>query len=114
MEFKSFSDFYPYYLREHSNITCRKLHFIGTAGVVALLLLFFFTGNLLVLAALPVVGYGFAWVGHFGFEKIVRPHSSIRFTAFLVTSECSGIFSLEKYQLFKSWHSSNCEVLISR
>ncbi len=69
MEFKSFSDFYPYYLREHSNITCRKLHFIGTAGVVALLLLFFFTGNLLVLAALPVVGYGFAWVGHFGFEK---------------------------------------------
>lgn len=69
MEFKSFSDFYPFYLREHSNITCRKLHFIGTAGVIALLLLFFFTGNLMVLAALPFVGYGFAWVGHFGFEK---------------------------------------------
>lgn len=69
MEFKSFSDFYPYYLREHSNITCRKLHFVGTAGVIALLLLFFFTGNLMVLAALPFVGYGFAWVGHFGFEK---------------------------------------------
>jgi hypothetical protein len=69
MEFKSFSDFYPFYLREHSNIMCRKLHFIGTAGVIALLLLFFFTGNLTVLAALPFVGYGFAWVGHFGFEK---------------------------------------------
>lgn len=69
MEFKSFSDFYPFYLREHSNIMCRKLHFIGTAGVIALLLLFFFTGNLMVLAALPFVGYGFAWVGHFGFEK---------------------------------------------
>jgi len=69
MEFKSFSDFYPFYLREHSNITCRKLHFIGTAGVIALLLLFFFTGNLMVLAALPFIGYGFAWVGHFGFEK---------------------------------------------
>jgi hypothetical protein len=69
MEFKNFSDFYPFYLREHSNITCRKLHFIGTAGVIALLLLFFFTGNLMVLAALPVIGYGFAWVGHFGFEK---------------------------------------------
>ncbi len=69
MEFKSFSDFYPFYLREHSNITCRKLHFIGTAGVIALLLLFFFTGNLMVLAALPVIGYGFAWIGHFGFEK---------------------------------------------
>lgn len=69
MEFKSFSDFYPFYLREHSNMTCRKLHFVGTAGVIALLLLFFFTGNLMVLAVLPFVGYGFAWVGHFGFEK---------------------------------------------
>jgi hypothetical protein len=69
MKFKTFSDFYPYYLREHSNITCRKLHFVGTCGVIALLILFFFTGNLLILAALPVFGYGFAWLGHFGFEK---------------------------------------------
>lgn len=69
MEFKSFSDFYPFYLREHANLTCRKLHFIGTCGVIALLLLFFFTGNLMILAALPVIGYGFAWVGHFMFEK---------------------------------------------
>lgn len=69
MEFKSFSEFYPFYLREHSNITCRRLHFVGTCGVIALLLLFFFTGNLMILAVLPFVGYGFAWVGHFGFEK---------------------------------------------
>lgn len=69
MTFKSFSDFYPYYLQEHSNMMCRKLHFVGTAGVIALLLLFFFTGDLMVLAALPVVGYGFAWIGHFLFEK---------------------------------------------
>lgn len=69
MEFKSFSDFYPYYLREHSNLTCRKLHFVGTCGVIALMLLFFFTGNLLVLALLPVFGYGFAWIGHFLFER---------------------------------------------
>lgn len=69
MEFKSFSEFYPYYLKEHSNLTCRKLHFVGTCGVIALLLLFFFTGNLMILAALPVFGYGLAWIGHFGFEK---------------------------------------------
>lgn len=69
MEFKSFSDFYPYYMREHANMTCRKLHFIGTCGVIALLLLFFFTGNPMVLAALPLIGYGFAWAGHFIFEK---------------------------------------------
>lgn len=69
MEFKSFTDFYPFYLREHANIMCRKLHFLGTSGVIALLLLFFFTGNLWLLAMIPVAGYGFAWVGHFGFEK---------------------------------------------
>lgn len=69
MEYKTFSDFYPYYLRKHANLTCRKLHFIGTCGVIALLVLFFFTGNLLILAALPLVGYGFSWAGHFLFEK---------------------------------------------
>jgi hypothetical protein len=69
MEFKTFSDFYPFYLREHSNVMCRKLHFLGTCGVIALLLLFFFTGNLMLLILLPLVGYAFAWVGHFVFEK---------------------------------------------
>lgn len=69
MEFKNFSDFYRFYLREHSNIMCRKLHFLGTCGVIALLLLFFFTGNPMILLFLPVIGYGFAWAGHFVFEK---------------------------------------------
>lgn len=69
MVFKSFSEFYPVYLREHNNVTCRQLHFVGTSGVIALIILFFFTGNMLVLVALPLVGYGFAWIGHFVFEK---------------------------------------------
>ena len=69
MQFKTFSDFYPYYLREHSNNNCRKLHFIGTCGVISLLLLFFFTGNLIILALLPFIGYGFSWIGHLAFER---------------------------------------------
>lgn len=69
MEFKSFSDFYPYYLQEHSNIICRKCHFLGTCGVVALLVLFFFTGNPVLLWFIPVLGYGLSWVGHFVYEK---------------------------------------------
>ena len=69
MEFKSFADFYPYYLREHANVMCRRLHFVGTAAVISLLLLFFFTGNLTILIFLPILGYGFAWIGHFVFEK---------------------------------------------
>lgn len=69
MVFNSFDDFYSCYLREHNNIMCRRMHFLGTSGVLALLILFFFTGNLIVLGFLPLVGYGFAWTGHFLYEK---------------------------------------------
>lgn len=69
MEFKSFKEFYPFYLGEHANLTCRRLHFFGTAGVLSLILLIFFTGNFALLWALPIIGYGFAWAGHYIFEK---------------------------------------------
>ena len=69
MKFKNFEEFYPYYLGEHANITCRKLHFFGTSGVLALLLLIFFTGNFALLWGLPIIGYGFAWAGHMLYEK---------------------------------------------
>ncbi|WP_298188052.1 Mpo1-like protein [uncultured Pseudomonas sp.] len=66
--FSSFAEFYPYYLQEHSNSTCRRLHFVGTALVLSILAYVFATGSLNLLIALPFVGYGFAWVGHFFFE----------------------------------------------
>lgn len=68
--FQSFTEFYPYYLQEHSDSTCRRLHFVGTSLVIALLAVVI-VGPLSAwwLLALPVIGYGFAWVGHFFFEK---------------------------------------------
>ncbi|AHD15783.1 DUF962 domain-containing protein [Pseudomonas asiatica] len=68
-QFRSFAEFYPYYLGEHSNPTCRRLHFVGTSLVIALLAYIIGSGKWLLLLALPVFGYGFAWVGHFFFEK---------------------------------------------
>lgn len=68
-EYKSFSEFYPFYLSEHSNRTCRRLHFAGSALVLVAFLYFIITLNWVALAALPVIGYGFAWAGHFFFEK---------------------------------------------
>jgi hypothetical protein len=67
--FNSFSTFYPWYLQEHQNSTCRYLHVIGTLIVSCILLtsLLTQTGRLLWLA--PIAGYGFAWIGHFMFEK---------------------------------------------
>jgi hypothetical protein len=63
----SFEEFWPYYVSQHRNATCRKLHFVGTSmamGLVAVSPLF-----PPALAAAPVVGYGMAWIGHFVFEK---------------------------------------------
>ena len=67
--FASFREFYPFYLSEHRNAACRRLHFAGSAIVLALLVLAFVMRAWWLLALVPVAGYGFAWVGHFGFEK---------------------------------------------
>lgn len=67
--FASFADFYPYYLSEHRTPTCRRLHFIGTALVLAVLVLAIALRNAWLLIAVPVAGYGFAWIGHFFFDR---------------------------------------------
>jgi hypothetical protein len=67
--FNSLKEFYPYYLSEHQDPTCRRLHFIGTALLFFILGAAIFYGNYWILLLIPVVGYGFAWVGHFFFEK---------------------------------------------
>ncbi len=69
-QYSSFKDFYPFYLGEHANLTCRRLHFIGTSGIVIISALVIAQVLPLVwLWAIPILGYGFAWVGHFFFEK---------------------------------------------
>ena len=68
-KFKSFSEFYPFYLSEHANSSCRGLHYIGSSLVLALLGYVLATGSWMLLWLLPVIGYGFAWIGHFVFEK---------------------------------------------
>ncbi|MGJ8679136.1 Mpo1-like protein [Paraglaciecola sp.] len=66
--FKSFAQFYPFYLAEHSNLICRRLHFIGSCLVLFILGYVVYSQNLAILWLAPVAGYGFAWVGHFFFE----------------------------------------------
>ena len=66
--FASFKEFYPYYLEEHSNPTCRLLHFIGSWLVLGVIVAAIYTNQWHLLWLMPVIGYGFAWVGHFFFE----------------------------------------------
>lgn len=66
--FRRFRDFYPYYLAEHRHPSCRLLHYLGSTLVLVLLLAVVMSGNVSLLWAVPVVGYGAAWLGHFLFE----------------------------------------------
>ncbi len=68
-KYHSLKEFYPFYLTEHSNTTSRVLHFIGTGLFFSILIFVLVTQQWLFLLAGPVCGYGFAWVGHFFFEK---------------------------------------------
>lgn len=67
-KYSSFREFYPFYLNEHRHPVCRRLHFIGSALIIILLLYSAASAQWRLLWAMPVIGYGFAWVGHFFFE----------------------------------------------
>ncbi len=67
--YATFRDFYPFYLGEHSTRACRRMHFIGSNLVLIALAWVLITGRLWGLALTPFFGYGFAWMGHFFFEK---------------------------------------------
>ncbi len=66
---KSFAEFWPFYVREHSLAATRTFHFIGTSfGLMAIILAAITTQGWFLLAGL-VVSYGFAWSSHFFIEK---------------------------------------------
>jgi hypothetical protein len=64
----TYEEFWPFYVSQHRDRNCRRLHFVGTSLVLACAM----TGVLRsawFFAAMPAVGYGFAWLGHLVFEK---------------------------------------------
>ena len=66
---QDYQEFYKFYLSQHSNKTCRLLHVIGTSIIFALLFTAIYHGTPKLLIWIPIAGYGFAWIGHFFFEK---------------------------------------------
>lgn len=64
----SYQEFWPFYLREHSHPLNRGLHLFGTSLSVALILPVIALKPVL-LPLLVILGYAFAWVGHFVIEK---------------------------------------------
>ncbi len=91
-KYKTLQQFYPYYLEEHQNSTCRILHFIGTGLVLLILLAALISGNYIWLVSIPLVGYGFAWVGHFFFEK--NKPATFQYPMFSLASDFILFFDL--------------------
>ena len=65
---RTFEEFWPFYVAQHSRPSTRALHFLGTTMVLLALA----AGTLVSpwwFAAAPVLGYGPAWIGHFFCER---------------------------------------------
>lgn len=67
--YRSLREFYPFYLSQHQDRTCRRLHFIGTSIAIALIAYAVASGRYWFLLLALVQGYAWAWVGHFFFER---------------------------------------------
>ena len=67
--YRTFAEFYPFYLSEHRHPVSRVLHYVGTWGSILCLAACFATGELWWLAGSALSGYSFAWLGHFRFER---------------------------------------------
>ena len=68
-KYRNFREFWPFYLREHSKPRTRSLHYAGTSIVVGIVIAAAMTGQWLWLLAVPIAGYGFAWIAHFRVER---------------------------------------------
>ena len=66
--YRTLKEFYPFYLREHSNRDSRRFHFVGTSIALVLLITAFVTPMWWLVTVAFIQGYAFAWAGHFFFE----------------------------------------------
>ena len=75
--YRSFSECWPHYLREHGRPATRALHYVGTTLVILIAAAAAGSGRWLLLLALPIAGYGLAWASHFWVGYIEWQHSEL-------------------------------------
>jgi len=64
-----YSEFWEFYVQEHSKPLTRLLHLIGTTLGLLLLVWVIWIGRWYFFPVFLVVGYAFAWFAHFVIEK---------------------------------------------
>lgn len=65
----TYKEFWPFYLQEHAKRATRHFHYVGTALVIAIAVFAIVSQRWLLLLAMPVAGYFFAWVSHAFVER---------------------------------------------
>ena len=68
-EITNYSDFWLYYVAEHSHPVTRLLHLIGSLSAITYVVAFIAFGRWYLFPLALIPGYGMAWIGHFFVEK---------------------------------------------
>ena len=103
----SYGEFWARYLNAHADPRTRALHYLGTLGAGALVVLAAAGAEWRWLIAAPIVGYGPAWLGHAVFEHN-RPEtfahpawsllSDFRMLGLFLTGRLAGEFERQRWR----------------
>jgi hypothetical protein len=97
-EIKSFEEFWPYYVAEHSQPATRALHFAGTATALACATALLASQRWKWLPMALIPGYAAAWVGHFLVEKNRPATFKYPLWSFLADQKMFGLMLAGKMQ----------------
>ena len=95
-KFTSLKEFYPYYLTEHNKRSNRNLHYIGSLLAIGLLI-YSVLYKPLYGFLIPIVGYSFAWYGHFFIEK--NKPATFQYPFYSLASDFIMLFDFLTFQL---------------
>ena len=99
-KYKTFKDFYPYYIEEHSKPKTKLLHFIGTSISLFFLVQLVITFDPIYLIYALLSGYGFAWVAHFFIEKNKPATFTYPFYSFIGDHQMFVEILMGKHKIF--------------
>lgn len=106
--YQSLKEFYPYYLTEHSDPVCRTLHYIGTSLFIATVVWTIIDPVWWKFVLMPVLGYGFAWAGHFIFEK--NKPATFQYPLWSLASDFIMLFHFVTGQVDKKLEESHAKI----